>query len=64
MASRRLNSDRFFTTDFTADVYTQAGLDWIADNDMASVLKRHYPALAVPLRGVKNAFAPWQRVVA
>ena len=62
MASRRLNSDRFFTTDFTAEVYSQEGLDWIADNDMASVLKRHYPALAPALRGVKNAFAPWARV--
>ena len=25
MASRRLKSDRFFTTDFTPSVYTQAG---------------------------------------
>lgn len=62
MASRRLNSDRFFTTHFNADVYSQAGLDWIADNDMSSVLKRHYPALAPALDGVKNAFAPWSRV--
>ena len=29
MASRRLNSDRFFTTDFTPEVYTEAGMDWI-----------------------------------
>ena len=32
MASRRLKSDRFFTTDFTPRVYTQLGMDWIADN--------------------------------
>ena len=38
MASRRLNSDRFFTTDYTPRVYTRAGLDWIDDNDMTSVL--------------------------
>jgi hypothetical protein len=62
MASRRLNSDRFFTTHFNAEVYSQAGLDWIADNDMSSVLKRHYPALAPAMQGVKNAFAPWSRV--
>ena len=31
MASRRLKSDRFFTTDFTPAVYSQAGLDWIAE---------------------------------
>jgi hypothetical protein len=59
MASRRLNSDRFFTTDYTAQVYTQAGLDWINDNDMSSVLLRHYPHLRPALRLVKNAFAPW-----
>ncbi len=63
MASRRLNSDRFFTTDYTAQVYTQAGLDWINDNDMSSVLLRHYPHLRPALRSVKNAFAPWGRAV-
>ena len=29
MASRRLESDRFFTLDYTPEVYTQAGIDWI-----------------------------------
>ena len=58
MASRRLNSDRFFTTDYTPKVYTQAGLDWIDDNDMSSVLVRHFPSLLPALRGVENAFAP------
>jgi hypothetical protein len=62
MASRRLNSDRFFTTDFTAEIYSQEGLDWIADNDMSRVLLRHYPALKPALKGVKNAFAPWTNV--
>jgi len=62
MASRRLKSDRFFTADYTPEVYTQAGLDWIEANDMRSVLLRHFPGLAPALRGVKNAFAPWARV--
>ena len=62
MASRRLNSDRFLTADYNAGVYTQTGLDWIDDNDMSSVLLRHYPALRPALRTVKNAFAPWDRV--
>jgi hypothetical protein len=62
MASRRLNSDRFFTTDFTPEVYSQEGLDWIANNDMSSVLLRHFPAVKPALRGVKNAFAPWTPV--
>jgi hypothetical protein len=64
MASRRLNSDRFFTTDYNADVYTQQGMDWIDRNDLSTVLLRHYPALAPALRGVQNGFAPWTRAVA
>lgn len=61
MASRRLNSDRFFTKDYTPEIYTQQGLDWIADNTMATVLRRHYPDLAPAMRGITNAFVPWQR---
>jgi len=59
MASRRLNSDRFLTDDYTPGVYTQAGLDWIESNTMVSVLLRHYPQLRPALRGVDNAFKPW-----
>ena len=59
MASRRLKSDRFFTTDFTPQVYTPEGMAWIEANDMSSVLTRHHPELAPALRGVRNAFAPW-----
>ncbi len=59
MASRRLKSDRFFTTDFRPEVYTPEGMRWIDDNDMSSVLTRHHPELAPVLRTVENAFAPW-----
>lgn len=62
MASRRLKSDRFFTDDYRADVYTQFGLDWINDNTMLDVLKRHHPELEPSLAGVQNAFAPWKRL--
>jgi hypothetical protein len=62
MASRRLKSDRFFTTDFTPEVYSPAGIDWITNNGMASILLRHYPELAPALRGVKNPFAPWATI--
>jgi hypothetical protein len=61
MASRRLNSDRFFTVDFRPEVYTPAGLQWIRDNDLRTVLLRHLPGLRPSLRGVANAFAPWSR---
>ncbi len=63
MASRRLNSDRFFTTDYTPAVYTQAGMDWINDNSMATVLLRHYPQLRPAIGALPNAFLPWARAV-
>lgn len=62
MASRRLESDRFFTTDFTAEVYGQDGLDWINENGFTSVVLRHHPELAPAFRGVKNPFAPLNNV--
>jgi hypothetical protein len=61
MASRRLNSDRFFTDDFTPEVYSPAGYRWVVENDMTSVLLRHYPQLRPSLRRVANPFAPWRR---
>jgi hypothetical protein len=60
MASRRLKSDRFLTRDFTPEVYTPAGMNWLRDNSMSTVLLRHFPGLRPALRGVENAFAPWQ----
>jgi hypothetical protein len=59
MASRRLKSDRFFTDDYRAEVYTDFGLDWIRNNGMKSVLLRHVPELGPALEGVDNSFAPW-----
>jgi heme peroxidase len=62
MASRRLKSDRFYTYDFRPEVYSQEGMQWIADNTMGTVLARNFPELASHLEGVKNAFAPWRTV--
>ena len=62
MASRRLNSDRFFTVDYTPRVYTQAGMEWLDNNTMKTVLLRHYPQLGPALAKIENAFAPWSRV--
>ena len=62
MASRRLKSDRFFTTDYTPEIYTRAGLDWVENNTMRTVLLRHYPSLAGALYHVPNPFGPWRRV--
>jgi len=62
MASRRLKSDRFFTTDFRPEVYTQTGVDWVTKTKMKDVLLRHYPELEPSLEGLPNAFLPWHRV--
>ena len=61
MASRRLESDRFFTRDYRPEVYTQEGLDWVDANSMRTLLLRHFPELGPALAGVANPFAPWQR---
>jgi hypothetical protein len=62
MASRRLKSDRFFTTDFRPEVYTQTGIDWVTKTKMKDVILRHYPELTPALEGLPNAFLPWHKV--
>jgi hypothetical protein len=62
MASRRLKSDRFFTTDYTPEIYSRAGLDWVENHGMRTVLLRHYPVLAPALYHAANPFSPWRRV--
>lgn len=62
MAPRRLKSDRFFTSDYTPDVYTKMGIEWINDTTMADIILRHYPQLKPGLQGVDNAFSPWNTI--
>jgi hypothetical protein len=60
MAARRLRSDRFFTLDYTPDVYTHVGLRWIDDVTLTGMLGRHYPELRTALSRVANPFQPWR----
>jgi hypothetical protein len=62
MASRRLKSDRFFTNDYSPEIYTPEGIEWVENNLMGDVLLRHHPELAPALEGSRNAFAPWKAV--
>lgn len=62
MASRRLKSDRFLSSDFKPEIYTKPGMDWVQQNTMKDVLVRHFPELRSPMRNVKNAFAPWEKL--
>ena len=43
---------------YTPKVYSEAGLKWIDDNSMRSVLLRHFPELAPALEGVENRLHP------
>jgi hypothetical protein len=61
IAPRRLRSDRFFTADFTPEIYTKIGLDWIANNSMSTVLLRHFPGLRPAIGNRTNAFVPWDK---
>ena len=62
MASRRLKSDRFFTADFTPEVYTPAGFAWIHDNNMRTVLERHLPHMRPHFANVRNVVLPLGQV--
>lgn len=61
MAGRRIKSDRFLTDDFTPEVYTPAGIDWVERNMMRDVVARHAPALARHFADTRNIFFPWPR---
>jgi Animal haem peroxidase/Catalase len=63
MASRRLQSDRFFTVDYRPEIYSPLGLDWIDKNGMTSVILRHCPQLSSVLPLTASAFAPYRFVV-
>jgi hypothetical protein len=62
MASRRLKSDRFFTSDFNPDTYTQVGFDWVNNTSMKDVILRHYPELTEAIDDVERVFAPWPKL--
>lgn len=59
MASRRLKSDRFFTDDYRAEIYTEFGIQYVKEASMLGLLRRHFPALTPALEGLDNAFHPW-----
>ncbi|NBB70368.1 MAG: peroxidase [Alphaproteobacteria bacterium] len=61
MASRRLKSDRFYTDDFTPEVYTPAGFAWVENSGFKEVVQRHAPALAPLFADARNPFFPWAR---
>lgn len=59
MASRRLETDRFYREYFNADIYTQYGIDYVTNTDFKTILLRHMPSLANNLANVNKPFEPW-----
>uniref|UniRef100_A0A6N2MSY6 Uncharacterized protein n=1 Tax=Salix viminalis TaxID=40686 RepID=A0A6N2MSY6_SALVM len=46
IASRRLESDRFFTTNFNSRTYTEKGLEWVNKTEtLKDVIDRHFPGM-------------------
>jgi hypothetical protein len=60
MATRRLEADSFYTINYTPEVYSEEGLNWIKSNTMKDVLLRHVPDLKnTGLDSIENAFFTW-----
>ena len=62
MASRRLKSNRFLSEDFRPEIYTQTGIDWVENNNMSTVLLRHFPKLEPSMGYLENTFEPWKAI--
>ncbi|KAH7846780.1 hypothetical protein Vadar_018062 [Vaccinium darrowii] len=60
MASRRLEADRFFTTNFNEETYTKKGLEWVNTTEgLKDVIDRHYPAMTSTWMNSTSAFTVW-----
>ncbi|XP_071706536.1 alpha-dioxygenase PIOX-like isoform X2 [Rutidosis leptorrhynchoides] len=60
MATRRLEADRFFTSDFNEKVYTKKGLEWVNTTEsLKDVLDRHYPEMTNRWMNSTSAFTVW-----
>ncbi|KAH9304358.1 hypothetical protein KI387_008762 [Taxus chinensis] len=60
MASRRLETDRFFASDFNEEVYTKEGLARVNSTEsLKDVLNRHYPEMVEKWMNSSSAFSVW-----
>ena len=57
---RRLEADRFFTSNFNEETYTKKGLEWVNNTEsLKDVLKRHYPGMVEKWMNSTSAFSVW-----
>ncbi|KAK1302799.1 Alpha-dioxygenase 2 [Acorus calamus] len=60
IASRRLEADRFFTTNFNAKTYTEEGLNWVnRTENLKDVIDRHFPGMTSKFMRCTSAFSVW-----
>ncbi|KAL0731941.1 hypothetical protein Bca4012_028035 [Brassica carinata] len=60
MATRRLEADRFFTSDFNETTYTKKGLEWVNTTEsLKDVFDRHYPEMTDRWMNSESAFSVW-----
>ncbi|VFQ91930.1 unnamed protein product [Cuscuta campestris] len=60
MATRRIEADRFFTSNYNEETYTERGLRWVdATESLKDVLDRHYPEMTRKWMNSTSAFSVW-----
>lgn len=60
MASRRLEADRFFTSNFNEKTYTKKGMQWVKTTEgLRDVINRHYPEISAKWMKSSSAFSVW-----
>ncbi|XP_071705685.1 alpha-dioxygenase PIOX-like [Rutidosis leptorrhynchoides] len=63
MASRRLEADRFFTSNFNEEVYTRKGFEWVNTTEsLKDVLDRNFPEMTDRWMNSTSAFSVWDDV--
>jgi len=60
MASRRLEADRFITSNFNEKTYTKKGMQWVKTTEgLRDVINRHYPEITANWMKSSSAFSVW-----
>ncbi|KAK4774469.1 hypothetical protein SAY86_009404 [Trapa natans] len=60
VASRRLEADRFFTTNFNAETYTEKGLEWVNKTEtLKDIIDRQFPGTTKKWMRCSSAFSVW-----
>ena len=57
---RRLEADKFFTSNFNEETYTKMGFEWVKSTEnLKDVIERHYPEMTDKWMNSSSAFSVW-----